>query len=291
MLPQTTVVANIVHEIDETGQVNDLKQVESDLLQDAFNEPDSNAAILADGAVILFNQMLDNQVDGIRFSNFRDSRVYGALEDLKANNFLADPVWNSNAELYAVSNSVEEAVNRLGLDLVLAGSTGDLRARVTNSSGFPLRQERVVIVQPDETDLEVFTDTDASFALDNIPAKRTRIFIVNRLVADIQMVGGAVFDLGLLRVDANSDATGAISGQVYDEYGNPAPFIREVYARQNGEIVATSETDDQGIFTFDEVPVGLTAVSAQGTNPTSQTVTVLEGITITDVHPSVVIIY
>jgi hypothetical protein len=277
VLPQTTVVANIVHEIDETGEVNNLKQLDSDLLRDTFNEPDSNVAILADGAVVLFNQMLDNQVDGIRFSNFRDSDLYGALEDLTANNFLADPVWNSSAELSFVSNNVEEAVNRLGLDLALAGSTGDLRARVTNSFGFPLRQELVVILQPDEPTLEIFTDEDASFDLDNIPAKRTGVFVLNRLAAEVRIVGGAAYDLGVLRVDANSDATGIINGQVRDSFDRVVAD-REVNALQNGEIVGSTVTDAQGNFTLGNVPVGPTEVTTGGINDSIETVTVLEGI-------------
>jgi hypothetical protein len=292
VLPQTTVVANLVRDYDEAFSDPSLSHVKAEHLDEITAHPDSNISQLAKGAVILFSEMLDNDIIDLPFSNFHSETVYGALEDLQVDNQLDGNLWKDGNKAY-VKGQVENELIKQGLDLAIASSTGDLSGSVATTFGIILRDEPVFLFQPDEPIRETLTDSYYGFFEFNaIPAKQTQVFVLDRRVANLPVIGASVTDLGMLRVDPTSSATGTIKGQVTDQNDRPLDQ-RSVIALQDGQQVAGPIiSDDNGNFELSSVPVGLTTVTTTPdyfTTPVS--VRVLEGLSVKGVKIRIEVVY
>jgi hypothetical protein len=282
VLPQTTVVANLVRDYDEAFSDPGLSSIKAEHLDEITAHPDSNISQLAKGAVILFNEMIDYDINDLPFSNFRNDTVYGALEDLQVDNQLNDNLWKDGNKAYA-KGQVETELIKEGLDLAFASSTGDLSGSVATTFGIILRDEPVFLYQPDEPIRETLTDSYYGFfEFKAIPAKHTQVFVLDRRVANLPVIGASVTDLGMLGVDPTSSATGTVKGRVTDQNDRPLDDQRSVIALQDGRQVAGPViSDNNGNFELTSVPVGLTTVTTTPdyfTTPAS--VRVLEGLSV-----------
>ena len=279
VLPQTVVVGNIVRQFDTAFANSDLVAIKNERLNTINENANANVSILAAGAVILFNNMLDFLVNDIRFSNFTITSTYGALEDLSDNNQLDR---NSSWDTIHLNAKNETESDIINLDLSSASNLGDLKGRAFNQFGVVLAGLRVTALSIIQGQLsDTFTDRSGNFSFSNLPAEQTYVFIKGYELANIPLIGAAVVDLGNIQVNTNVQAFGNIQGQVVNQFNDPV-IGTTIIATQNGQLVGGPvQSGADGSFFIGDIPVGDTVVTRDPEiNTTPATVIVLEGQTV-----------
>ncbi|QTA81817.1 Uncharacterized protein dnl_41680 [Desulfonema limicola] len=112
VMPDTTVVSNIIKETIKSGQEVDLKALKEERMSAIKNETDPDLVLLAKSAVELFFNMYKVEKINSTFSSLGNSAEEGALEDLFEDGSLDQPGLASIKE--RVETFVEEKETELG---------------------------------------------------------------------------------------------------------------------------------------------------------------------------------
>ncbi len=161
--------------------------------------------------------------------------------------------------------------------------TAVIRGRVlAASTGDPLRNARVAILGTANTEVHpVLTDADGRFALTRVPAGAHQITAVKTGYAEarfgahgsgpalrVEVAAGAVVN----GIDIRLARSGAISGRVVDDAGDPLPNstvtadrVVRIDGRLDTRSVATAQTDDLGEYRLFGLPEGRFVVGVTGT--------------------------
>jgi Carboxypeptidase regulatory-like domain len=161
--------------------------------------------------------------------------------------------------------------------------TAVIRGRVVAAStGDPLRNARVAILGTANTVVRpVLTDGDGRFALTRVPAGAHQITAIKTGYAEarfgargsgpalrVEVAAGAIVN----GIDIHLARSGAISGRVVDDAGDPLPnstVSAERLVRVDGRLdtrpVATAQTDDLGEYRLFGLPAGRFVVGVTST--------------------------
>jgi hypothetical protein len=276
--PATSLVSDILRQFrnqDPLGEsVPDLTDLENGCRTAISQGSEAGIKLLADGAVLVYNTMLDASIDDIAFTNRGNSQPYGALEDLSTDGHLDRTPWQPYP---FIKSLIDDEAARLkqaaGLGFAEASGTGSIQGRVVDGQGNPLVDRDIFtagFAQVTETDL------NGEFLLANLPAGPLTLFVQGfGQVATLGVIGAAVAPAEI------TIRTGSIRGRVTDQTTAAHPLADQtVIALRDDEPVGRSAVSDAaGFFVLNGIPVGeivVTFFQPPPTNYQSDTVTVVE---------------
>ena len=150
---------------------------------------------------------------------------------------------------------------------------GSVSGSVTNEDGEVVAEARVMLNSRGLRPLQSQTDENGAFNFDEVPVGEWTIQIAGRgylpFREDIEVAVDQVVELEVVlevaggRGDDEDVEFGGVAGSVANEDGEAVPEARVVLSAR-GQRALQAQTDENGAFTFDEVPVGEWTIQIAG---------------------------
>jgi len=150
---------------------------------------------------------------------------------------------------------------------------GGVSGSVTNEDGEAVPEARVVLSARGQRALQSQTDENGVFNFEEVPVGEWVIQVAGRgylpFREDIEVAVDQVVELEVVlevaggRGDDEDVEFGGVAGSVANEDGEAVPEARVVLSAR-GQRALQAQTDENGAFTFDEVPVGEWTIQIAG---------------------------
>ena len=154
---------------------------------------------------------------------------------------------------------------------VMAQEVGSISGTVSTEDGNPVAGAGVAIWDDERNHMETRTDEDGAFAFERVPAGawNIRASMEGMEAAQDQIEVAANENTEVLLVlgddggGGGDDGVGSVSGTVFNQRREAVAGAAVTLMNDRREVIGETETDDEGAFSFEEVPAGGYTVLAQ----------------------------